>query len=133
MKNNKCPECGKPKTRTGSRYSKRPIFTVCNCDTTPSSAEEFVNDLFGEGNYTHSPFQIYRSELIEWLEQYTNRETGETEYHTTQYAKGYSDGFQDCENTMICPLTEEEAKSLFGYESGTVRHIYASGHKIVKA
>ena len=35
-------------------------------------AEEFINNKLGDKNYTHSPYQIHRDELCEWLNEFNN-------------------------------------------------------------
>jgi len=42
------------------------------------TAEKFVNEKLGDKNYTHSPYSMYRKEIIEWLEEYRSQSSGQT-------------------------------------------------------
>jgi len=51
------------------------------------TAKEYIDNLFGEKSYTHSPFSVYRSELYTWLEEYADLKakeafTASAEMHT---------------------------------------------------
>ena len=51
-------------------------------------ADKFVNDKLGENQWTHSPIPMYRKELSEWLDEYSQAENTALKERIKQLEEG---------------------------------------------
>lgn len=88
-----CPNCGSTSEHyatlnKGHCRNCGKLWTVSNTNKVQSSpqpqpgrgAEEFVNSKLGDKKYTHSPYTMYREEIVKWLQEYRTQSEGKDMY-----------------------------------------------------